>query len=205
MSLLDRNLDYMRKIQTEKTHPERFILQCGAINDSWQAWNHFWRDYFFAEVVGGSDIRKMPIVGINPTVSEECIAGFLMRGNWATPIARSAEHSWGSRDAIQTVANKMNHIFAAISPNEPLLIKSQHAASALALFTNTVDDLWIIRNCSIHFHKRNAARALGVKGHYSVPDYTYPTDVLFGRTLGASEIVIEHWIEDMKVIITLMI
>lgn len=197
VSVLERNAESLKKVRSSASSFNRLLLESGILNHSWQTWNGFWRDFWLAEVYGGSDIRRQAITPLHPTLTEQEAVFFLLHGTLGGATPHSQEKSWGSVQVLSQVCNRMISYDPNPIPVIPISVKAQQVAGCLPMFNPTLEDMQLTRNCSIHLDRYNAIRAkTNLFPKYTISDYSYPSDILFCRTL-TGQTVLSKWTEDL--------
>ena len=149
----------------------------GCINNIWQLWNSFWREYWLVYYYGGDTIKSK--VSKNQLrildYQNNCIEGkaIAVITHNSKDVNYYQEPTWGSTKYL----TKISSDYSTVSSRCVDLL------SALSYYSDSIDDIQAIRNNSIHLSKGGllSIRDETLLHGYNINrnDIKYPTDLLF--------------------------
>lgn len=181
---------------TDSNSSRKFILATGILNHLWQSWNHFWRAYWLAHVIGGYDCRNQKILPVRCGISEPEALYYLLTligkkkaGSLGTVNFSYEEATWGDIKIIQDLA------VALTKPTNNVIA----ASSASSLFGLTVKHIQQVRNAQIHISMSNMIKlSTDVVPYYVISKPKYPHDIIEAKELSSGKIAIKSWIENLN-------
>lgn len=170
------------------------IIISGLLNEVWDLWNSFWREYWLLHIQGGIYFDNSSISPISIANRQDSLYYMLYlvgkRSNpTGTVIGSYQEATWGDIDNIVKLASHPN-------------LQSTHThlnyvATLLSTYSNSTKDFQIIRNAFIHLDKDNINNINSISNRYTFSGNQNTLSILDSTNIISSKRAFEHLIDDM--------
>lgn len=170
------------------------IVVSGVLNEIWDYWNSFWREYWLLHIQGGVYFNNAQLSLIQRTNRQDSLFYMLyLLGKKKNPngtvLGSYQEATWGDIKNIISLAT-----------NNTLLASHAHlnyVSTLLSIYSDSIKDFQTIRNAFIHLDKSNINNVKLISNRYSFAPNQNTLHILNATHITSGKITLNHLIDDM--------